>query len=122
MDQISDEKLFELYLIVNPSFQTLDEYKQIAGENYRNVLIDEIQDYLSETHYDGPFEYDPIYYYFKGLSLNKELLKEIPLHARQLKEYHKLKPKQSFKEWKEQESSQNEIIQDILNHLKKVAY
>lgn len=69
------------------------------------------------------------------MNKNKDLLKELPAHAKKFKEYHfhqkidaneylQLTPAkenkqvmQSFKEWKEQESSQKEVVDWIIDHL-----
>ena len=140
MKAVSTEKLFELFKIVNPSATTLEKYKKIIIGDVRKALIDEIKDYLAETNYKGPFEYGPISYYFMGIDAamnkNKELLKELPAHAKKLKEYHHFNPKtdadeflqltpaeenkqvmQSFREWKEQEPSQKEVVDGIIDHL-----
>ncbi len=143
MEQKSNQQLFELLYLIYPQSITFEEYKNTCDNDeklLKNTLISEIEDYLSETNYKGPFEYEPIYYYFKGidsvLNKNKELLKELPTHAKKLKEFHKLKPRheeadfleltpaednkadmQSFKEWKKQESNQNEVVDEIMDEL-----
>ena len=90
MENINVEKLFELIKIINPSPITFNEYRIKCGDaDIRKVLISEIEDYLSETNYDGPFEYEPIFYYFKGIdsvkNQNQELLKNLPNHWFSLK-------------------------------------
>ena len=127
MEQKSNQQLFELLYLIYPQSITFEEYKNTCDNDeklLKNTLISEIEDYLSETNYKGPFEYEPIYYYFKGrddiLTQNKNFLKELPTYANKLKEFHKQNQRhntQSFQEWMKQESSQNEVVEEIMDHL-----
>lgn len=139
------EKLFELLQLIAPEEnETLESWEKAAYlfNSYTSpckLLSDTILDYVSDTDYDGPLEYEPMFYYFKDrndtMKYNKDLLKALPSHAKKLREFHKLSHNeaddfldltpsesnkqymQSFKEWKENETSQDEVVEEIMDHL-----
>ena len=140
--KMQTEQIYQLLQLIDSVTysEPLENWKNTAGDNVNEILMDELEDALSNTKYKGPLEFNPIYYYFKGqddiLQQNKNLIKELPKHAKKLREFYKLtdegedflglsplernkQNKQSFNEWKEKENEQQGIVDEIIENLNR---